>query len=126
MVALFANSFLIASAGILAGSLLLVRRLIKQLPAGRIRLGWRVLNALNLVFVGSYLTCLDIFWNCVQPGLDLIEPTRNLFHGTGHQALVIYRHRHAGGCPAGAAKHHRRPDRPFTKNDVEPVTLIAL
>jgi diguanylate cyclase (GGDEF)-like protein len=39
------------------------------------RLGWRVLGALILVFIAGYLIYAGIFWNRHQNGFDLIVPT---------------------------------------------------
>lgn len=55
LVNLLANALVILGAGILIGALVPVRHLIRQLPPGRMRRNWYLLNGLIFVFIAGYL-----------------------------------------------------------------------
>ncbi len=74
MLNLFANSLVLAGAAIMVASLLPVRRLVTQLPAGLVRRRWLVLAALILAFILGYLSYAGIFWNRPADWPNLIVP----------------------------------------------------
>lgn len=59
---------------ILIGSLLPLRRLIQQLPAGPVRYHWRVLTGLIVAFIAGYLGFAMTIWNSDLNLLGLISP----------------------------------------------------
>ena len=74
MINLLANVLVIAGVGILILGLKPVRRLIAQLPAGPLRLRWRVLATMILFFIASYAGYIALYWQS-HPGFhDLFVP----------------------------------------------------
>lgn len=69
-----AQGLVLAATATLAVSLILVRRLVAQLPAGAIRSRWNLLSVLILAFISSYLVHILVFWNAYHSWHDLIVP----------------------------------------------------
>lgn len=65
---------ILVSAGILVGSLFLVRQLINQIPPGGRRRKWVILAALTIIFIIGYLIYALVSWNHTFALTDLIVP----------------------------------------------------
>jgi diguanylate cyclase (GGDEF)-like protein len=74
-----ASSMVILGAGILVGSLLPVRRLIAQLPAGQVRRCWIELMLLIVVLIVGYIAYIAANWGRFSSWLDFIVPSVFLF-----------------------------------------------
>jgi diguanylate cyclase (GGDEF)-like protein len=68
------NSLVLLGIIILLGSLVIVRKLTRRLPAGRSRKSWYAMAGLIALFVVGYLGYLVIFWNQHVAMIDLIVP----------------------------------------------------
>jgi len=75
----FANGMVILGAGVLIVSLLPVRRLIAQLPAGQVRRCWIELALLIIVLIIGYITYIAANWGRFSSWLDFIVPSVFLF-----------------------------------------------
>jgi diguanylate cyclase (GGDEF)-like protein len=71
---LVANILLIIGAGILISSQVLVRRLMNQLPPGKVRARWFIMAALSATSIAGYLFYAIVFWNQHYDFPDLIAP----------------------------------------------------
>ncbi len=74
MLLIVSNSLVLVGIIILLGSLVAVRKLTRQLPAGRSRKNWFAMAGLIALFVVGYLGYLAIFWNQHIAMADLIVP----------------------------------------------------
>jgi diguanylate cyclase (GGDEF)-like protein len=71
---LVANFLLIIGAGILISSQILVRRLMIQLPPGKVRARWFIMAALSATCIAGYLFYAIVFWDQHHDFPDLIVP----------------------------------------------------
>ena len=74
MVSLVSNSLVLIGIAILIGSLAVVKKITRQLPAGRSCKSWCVMAGLIIFFVAGYIGYISIFWNLHASMLDLIVP----------------------------------------------------
>jgi len=71
---ILANGMVVAGTSLLVFSLILVRRMARQLPAGGIRRRWGLLTAMIIAFVPGYITYGSVARNSFRGPLDLIVP----------------------------------------------------
>lgn len=74
MIALLSNSLVLIGTLILLGSLLTVRRIVRQLPLGGSRNSWYAMAGLIILFIAGYLGYLTIFHDQHKLVLDLMVP----------------------------------------------------
>ena len=74
MVSLVSNSLVLIGIAILIGSLAVVKKITRQLPAGRSCKSWCAMAGLIILFVASYIGYIAIFWNLHASMVDLIVP----------------------------------------------------
>ena len=74
MLLIVSNSLVLVGIIILLGSLVVVRKLTRQLPAGRSRKSWTAMAGLIALFVVGYLGYIVIFWKQHVVMIDLIVP----------------------------------------------------
>ena len=74
MLLIVSNSLVLIGIIILLGSLVVVRKLTRQLPAGRSRKSWSAMAGLIALFVVGYLSYILLFWNQHVAIVDLIVP----------------------------------------------------
>ncbi|MDH3859644.1 MAG: GGDEF domain-containing protein, partial [Gammaproteobacteria bacterium] len=74
MLLIVSNSLVLIGIIILLGSLVVVRKLTRQLPAGRSRKSWSAMAGLIALFVVGYLSYIVLFWNQHVAIVDLIVP----------------------------------------------------
>ena len=74
MLLIVSNSLVLVGIIILLGSLVVVRKLTRQLPAGRSRKSWTAMAGLIALFVVGYLGYIVIFWKQHVAMIDLIVP----------------------------------------------------
>jgi diguanylate cyclase (GGDEF)-like protein len=68
------NSLILVGIVILIGSLLVVRKITRQLPTGRTRKNWYAMASLIALFVAGYLGYIVVFWSQTVAIVDLIVP----------------------------------------------------
>ena len=73
-VTILANGMVVAGTSLLVFSLILVRRMARQLPAGGVRRRWGLLTAMIIAFVPGYITYGSVAGNSFRGPLDLIVP----------------------------------------------------
>ena len=73
-VTILANGMVVGGTSLLVISLILVRRMARQLPAGGIRRRWRLLTVMIIAFVPGYITYGSVARNSYRGPLDLIVP----------------------------------------------------
>ncbi len=71
---ILAHALLLSAVVLLATSLVLVRRLITQLPTGSMRSRWHLLSLLVMAFIASYLSYTVVTWQAHHNWHDLIVP----------------------------------------------------
>jgi diguanylate cyclase (GGDEF)-like protein len=71
---ILANGMVVAGTSLLVFSLILVRRMARQLPAGGIRRRWGLLTAMIIAFVPGYITYGSVARDSYRGPLDLIVP----------------------------------------------------
>ncbi len=71
---LLSEGLVVAGAGILIAALFPVRRLIIQLPGGKIRARWYTLTGLISVFIIGYISYTFVIWGQHSSWADLIVP----------------------------------------------------
>jgi diguanylate cyclase (GGDEF)-like protein len=71
---ILANGMVVAGTSLLVFSLILVRRMARQLPAGGIRRRWGLLTAMIIVFVPGYITYGSVARDSYRGPLDLLVP----------------------------------------------------
>ena len=71
---ILANGMVVAGTSLLVFSLILVRRMARQLPAGGVRRRWGLLTAMIIAFVPGYITYGSVARNSYRGPLDLIVP----------------------------------------------------
>jgi len=81
MIALLAKSLVFAGALILIWALVIVRRLITQLPQGPLRRRWHAMLVMVVLFLVGYLGYIAAFWDRHAHLLDLIVPAVFFFGG---------------------------------------------
>ncbi len=74
MVSLVSNCLVLIGIAILIGSLAVVKKITRQLPAGRSCKSWCAMAGLIILFVISYIGYIAIFWNLQVSMVDLIVP----------------------------------------------------
>jgi diguanylate cyclase (GGDEF)-like protein len=74
MLIILAIFLVIAGISILVGSLIPVRQLINQLPAGEVRRRWQILRVLTIFFIFGYGGYLGVLWTHKPEWSDLIVP----------------------------------------------------
>ena len=84
---ILANGMVVAGTSLLVFSLILVRRMARQLPAGGIRRRWGLLTAMIIVFVPGYLTYGSVARDSYRGPLDLLVPVI-FFFGAAFVLLV--------------------------------------
>lgn len=87
-ISLLAQALVLAASASLAVSLLLVRRLVAQLPTGAMRSRWHLLSLLILLFLASYLVYALLYWNAHHSWHDLMVPAV-FFFGAGFVWLTV-------------------------------------
>jgi len=75
MIAILAEIFVIFGGFVLVRALIIVRKLIVQLPSGSIRRRWHVLGAFIALFVIGYLSYGITLWGGEMNWLDIIVPS---------------------------------------------------
>jgi len=71
---ILANGMVVAGTSLLVFSLILVRRMARQLPAGGIRRRWGLLTAMIIAFVPGYITYGSVARDSYRGPLDLLVP----------------------------------------------------
>ena len=71
---ILANGMVVAGTSLLVFSLILVRRMARQLPVGGVRRRWGLLTAMIIAFVPGYITYGSVARNSYRGPLDLIVP----------------------------------------------------
>jgi diguanylate cyclase (GGDEF)-like protein len=71
---ILANGMVVAGTSLLVFSLILVRRMARQLPEGGVRRRWGLLTAMIIAFVPGYITYGSVARNGYRGPLDLIVP----------------------------------------------------
>ena len=84
---ILANGMVVAGTSLLVFSLILVRRMARQLPAGGIRRRWGLLTAMIIVFVPGYLAYGSVARDSYRGPLDLLVPVI-FFFGAAFVLLV--------------------------------------
>ena len=74
MFALMSTLLVLVGIAILIGSLVVVCRIVHQLPEGRAQKRWCVMAALVVLFIVGYLGYLVLFWQQQVAWIDLIVP----------------------------------------------------
>jgi diguanylate cyclase (GGDEF)-like protein len=74
VVSLVSNSLVLIGIAILIGSLAVVKKITRQLPAGRSCKSWCAMAGLIILFVAGYSGYIAIFWNLHASMIDLIVP----------------------------------------------------
>lgn len=74
MLLVVSYSLLLTGIIILIMSLLVVKKIIRQLPSGRTRKSWCVMTCLIIIFVIGYLSYIAIFLNQQLAVIDLVVP----------------------------------------------------
>lgn len=74
MLNFLAMVLVLAALALLTGSLWTVRSLLARLPAGPMRVQWRLLSAMVLIFIAAYIVYLMAWWERHLSFLDLLVP----------------------------------------------------